>query len=51
MGGASEYTHSDMIGTLKTTSDSAGAYTANHVYTAFGEEITANTDRYAQFLV
>ena len=35
-----------MIGTLKTTSDSVGAYTANRVYTAFGEEITTNTDRY-----
>lgn len=35
-----------MIGTLRTTSDSSGAYTANRVYTAFGEEITNNTDRY-----
>ena len=46
LGSALEYTHSDMIGTLKTTSDSVGAYTANRVFTAFGEDVTTNTDRY-----
>lgn len=46
VGTASEYLHSDMLGTLRTTSGTTGSGGASRVFTAFGERITTTTDRF-----
>jgi len=44
--GVSDYLHSDMLGTLRQTSNTSGVAGASRVFSAFGERITPTTDRF-----
>ena len=46
VGSASEYLHSDMLGTLRQTTGTTGTPGASRVFTAFGERMSGPTDRF-----
>jgi len=45
VGGVDDYLHSDMIGTLRITTDESGVITLGRVFTAFGEQVAGPRDR------
>ena len=47
VGTASEYLHSDMLGTLRQTTGTTGTAGASRVFTAFGELVAGPVDRFA----
>jgi len=44
--GIAEYLHGDHLGTLRLTTDAAGQATPRRIYTAFGEPIASQADRF-----